>query len=198
MDAPINNEKYKAILKTSHELFWKFGFRRVTIEEICREAKVSKMTFYRFFPNKPELTEVIIKNLFDNILKDYRKIMDRDTSFEEKVRQQLLMKFEGTADISPELVKDVYGDPDAAIFKYWKSRADEMMQTVFNDYAQAQKMGWIRKDMNLEFIFYFLNKTIEFASDKELQLKYSNMQALIMEIANFFFYGILSRNKTND
>ncbi len=198
MDAPVNNEKYEAILKTSHELFWKFGFRRVTIEEICREAKVSKMTFYRFFPNKPELTEVIIKNLFDNILKDYRKIIDQDTSFEEKVRQQLMMKFEGTADISPELVKDIYGDPDAHIFKYWKSRADEMMQIVFNDYAHAQKMGWIRKDMKLEFIFYFLNKTIEFASDKELQSKYSNMQALIMEIANFFFYGILSRNKTND
>ena len=193
-----NNEKYNAIVKTAHDLFWKFGIRRVTIGEICKEAGASKMTFYRFFRDKNELAKEVVRNLFKKIFDDYRKIMDQDVSFEEKVKQQLIMKFEGTNQLSPELIKDVYGEPDSEIYKLWMSLADEMMQMVYEDYLQAQKKGWIRKDMNLKFMFYMTNKTIEMASDEQLQAMYPDMQSMIMEIANFFFYGILSRTQTNE
>jgi len=47
-----SNPKREQILTTGKELFWKFGFKRVTIEEICKEAGVSKMTYYKFFTTK--------------------------------------------------------------------------------------------------------------------------------------------------
>ena len=193
MKTPVRNEKLEAILKTSHELFWKFGIRRVTIEEICREANVSKMTFYRFFSNKAEIAQAVVKNLFDNMMDDYRKLMNEDIPFEEKIKKQLLMKFEGTKEISPELIKDVYDDRDSELFRYWKSRSDEMLQLVYEDYSHAQKMGWIRKDMKIEYIIYMSNKASEIVSDENLQKLYPDMQTLIMEIANTFFYGILPR-----
>jgi AcrR family transcriptional regulator len=193
MEAPVENEKYRSIIKTSHDLFWKFGIRRVTIEEICREAAVSKMTFYRFFSNKAEIAKAVVANLFDKMVKDYRKLMDQDITFEEKIKKQLLMKFEGTKEISPELIKDIYGDPSSELFRYWKSRADEMLQLVYEDYSHAQKKGWIRKDIKIEYIIYMSNKASEIASDENLQKLYPDMQSLIMEIANTFFYGILPR-----
>ena len=198
MSAKTNSEKYNAIVKTAHDLFWKFGIRRVTIGEICKEAGASKMTFYRFFPDKNELAKEVIRNLFKKISDDYRKIMARNVSFEEKVRQQLIMKFEGTDQLSSELIKDVYGNPDSELCKLWKSLAEEIVQKVYEDYAYAQKKGWVRKDLNLKFIFYMSNKTIEMASDEQLQAMYPDLQSLIMEIANFFFYGILSRNQSNE
>ena len=198
MKKPVNNEKYKAILKTAHDLFWKFGFRRVTIEEVCREASVSKMTFYRFFSNKIDLVREVVNDLFDQIDLKYRKLMAQDVPFEEKVRQQLIMKFEGTNDISAELVKDIYGDLESDIYALWKSRADNMLQTVFSDYSEAQKRGEIRKDMKLEFMIYMSNKTIEIASDPEIQAMYPDMQSVVMEIANMFFYGILPREQKNE
>ncbi len=198
MSAPIDNEKYNSIIKTSHNLFWKFGIRRVTVEEICREAFVSKMTFYRFFPNKTAVAKAVIRNIFDNILNDYRKLMAQNIPFEEKVRQQLIMKFEGTKEISAELVKDIYGDPKLEIFTYWESRTNEIMQLVFSDYAHAQEMGWIRKDIRLEFVQYFTNKMGEMASDENLQALYPSTQDLIMEIANFFFYGIFPRKERDE
>lgn len=193
-----NNKKYNAILKTAHDLFWKFGIRRVTIGEVCKEAGASKMTFYRLFPDKNELAKEVVRTLFKKMLDDYKKIMEQDIPFEEKIKQQLMMKFEGTNQLSPELIKDVYGDPDSELYKLWKSSADEMMQMVYDDYSQAQEKGWIRKNMNLKFIFYMTNKTIEMASDEKLQAMYPDMQSLIMEIANFFFYGILSRKQSNE
>lgn len=193
MATHVTNEKYASILKTSHDLFWKFGIRRVTIEEICREAHVSKMTFYRFFSNKAEVAKAVVETLFDEMRTDYRNLMDQNIPFEEKVKKQLLMKFEGTKEISPELIKDIYGDQDSELFKYWKSRADEMLKMVFEDYFHAQQMGWIRKDIKIEYIIYMSNKASEIAADEDLQKLYPDMQSLIMEIANMFFYGILPR-----
>ena len=63
----MNNPKRIQIVKTAKELFWKFGIKRVTIEEICREANVSKMTFYKFFSNKNELLHTVIEEMFDKI-----------------------------------------------------------------------------------------------------------------------------------
>jgi len=193
MEKPVNNEKYVAILKTAHDLFWKFGFRRVTVEEVCREASVSKMTFYRFFSNKTDLVREVINDLVDHIYNDYQNLMAQDISFEEKVKKQLLMKFEGTNNISAELVKDIYGNHESEICKLWKSGIDKMLKIVLNDYADAQKRGDIRKDLKIEFIMIMTNKTFEIASDPEVQALYPDMQSLVMEIANMFFYGILPR-----
>lgn len=48
------NIKQQFILSAGKELFWKHGVKRVTVEEICVQASVSKMTFYKFFMNKRE------------------------------------------------------------------------------------------------------------------------------------------------
>ncbi|MBN1951346.1 MAG: TetR/AcrR family transcriptional regulator [Bacteroidales bacterium] len=194
MPAQIQNEKYEAILQTAHDLFWKFGIRRVTVEEVCKEAGVSKMTFYRYFSNKNDLAKEVIEKMFSDMYTGYRSLMDQDIPFEEKVKQQLMMKFEGTNEISAELVKDIYGDPGSELFSVWKSRADKIVQVVLDDYKEAQKKGWIRQDLNVEFILYMSNKTVQIASDPQAQAMYPDMQSLIMEIANMFFYGIMPRN----
>ncbi|MBL0024612.1 MAG: helix-turn-helix transcriptional regulator [Saprospiraceae bacterium] len=49
------SKSYLKIITTAKKLFWKHGSSRVTIEELCREAGVSKMTFYRHFNNKNEI-----------------------------------------------------------------------------------------------------------------------------------------------
>ena len=51
-----SSPKKEQILKTGKELFWKYGFKLVTIEEICKEAGVSKMTYYKYFTNKITIT----------------------------------------------------------------------------------------------------------------------------------------------
>ena len=190
MNQETGNTKYNDIVKTAHELFWKHGISRVTIEEICREANVSKMTFYKFFSNKNELGKKVIDDIMDENIQKYREIMNEDISFEQKVKKQLRAKFEGTKEISPELVNDIYANKKLGLHNYWQKRANEVTQEVIRDYKKAQEKGWIRKDLKIEFIFYFSTKMSDLLSDPQLLGMYNSMQDLIMEIANLFFYGI--------
>lgn len=184
-------KKYDDILNKAQELFWKHGIKRVTVEEICKEAEVSKMTFYRYFSNKLELAKAVIKHVFDDGMEQYRELMKSDDSFEKKIEIQLLKKFEGTREVASEFVNDVYNEfPD--LKTYWEQRRDEILHEVLKDYAIAQKNGWMRRDIKLEFILYINSKMTEMTTDKDLLAMYdNNMQEVIMELTKLFFYGIL-------
>jgi AcrR family transcriptional regulator len=67
----IDDQKLREILIAAKELFWKHGFKRVSIEEVCREANVSKMTFYKHFKNKIELIKYLLNFIFDISVKNY-------------------------------------------------------------------------------------------------------------------------------
>ncbi|MCK5823113.1 MAG: TetR/AcrR family transcriptional regulator [Bacteroidales bacterium] len=189
----IDDQKLKEILIVAKKLFWKHGFKRITIEEICKEAKVSKMTFYKHFKNKKELVEFIINNITDKAMQKYRKIMDSDIPFPEKIKKTIDLKMEATKDISNEFINDYirYADPETLAL-YEKAK-HEAMCSILSDYVEAQKRGDIRKNINPKFILYFLNNLQEIVKDEQLGKLYDAPQDMIMELTNFFFYGILPR-----
>ncbi|MCM3631226.1 TetR/AcrR family transcriptional regulator [Paenibacillus glycanilyticus] len=49
---PRNVETQKAILTASYDLLLESGFEAVTVEKIAEQAKVSKATIYKWWPNK--------------------------------------------------------------------------------------------------------------------------------------------------
>ncbi|MBA7586129.1 hypothetical protein ES708_28125 [subsurface metagenome] len=190
----IDNQKFQQIITTAKDLFWKFGIKRITIEEICLEASVSKMTFYKHFKNKMELIKYLINHITDKAMKKYRAIMDSDISFPEKVKKTLDLKMESSQDMSNEFYDDYVRHADSEMIDLLQQKRNEMMGSILNDYIEAQKMGDIRKDIKPEFILYFLNQSVEMIKDEQLEKMYDNPQDMIMEFTNFFFYGVLPRD----
>jgi len=189
-----DNQKYQIIVQTAHELFWKFGIRRVTIEEICKEAGVSKMTFYKFFSNKIDVAKKVLTNIWGEAEIKYKQLMAQDIPFEEKVKQQVVMKFEGTKEISEELVKDIFSGWSEELHDFYLEYYSKMSQMVRNDYVKAQENGEIRSDVNIDFIFYMSQKMSQLVSEPEIVDMYGSLQGAIMEFMNMMYYGILPRN----
>lgn len=190
----IEDQKLREILIAAKELFWKYGFKRVTIEEVCREAKTSKMTFYKHFKNKMELVTYIINHITDKANKKYRQIMDSDIPFSEKVKKSINLKLESTKDMSTEFYNDYVRQANPEMIALMQEQRNKVVGSILNDYSTAQKKGDIRKDIKPEFILYFLNHMMEMIKDEKLESIYNNPQEVIMEFTNFFFYGILPRN----
>ena len=189
----MNNPKKQQIIKTASDLFWKHGFRRVSIEEICKEANVSKMTYYKHFKNKDELIKYIIELITGAAMKKYREIMDSDISFEKKVEKSIQLKMESTDEMSQEFFDDFHKNASPELREYFNNLVHRNLQTILNDYVEAQKKGYIRADINPQFIMYFLDKILEMCKDENLMKIYKRPQDLITEVTRFFFYGILSR-----
>lgn len=185
-----NNKKFSAILETSRVLFWKYGYRRVSIEEICREAKVSKMTFYRFFQNKLELARAVFDRVADEGLQKFREILKEESSPSEKMKKIIQLKLEGTNNISNEFLNDFYNNPELGLTNYIEERTKALWSETIELFRRGQVDGWVRKDMKVEFMFLFMQKAASVLTDKETLKLYNSPQDLIMELANMFVYGI--------
>ena len=185
--------KREVILKTGKELFWKYGFKRVTIEEVCKEAGISKMTYYKYFSNKIDLVKTIMDNILRVSLEKYKEIMSSDIPYPEKVVAMIHLKRDQVDHMSSEFFKDYVHSGDPELISYLEQLSGESMQLFMDDFKQAQKDGDIRKDLKIEFIMYILNHLVEMAQEDALLNMYEEPQDLVLEITNFLFYGILNR-----
>ncbi len=185
-----SNSKKVQILATGKELFWKFGFKRVTIEEICKEAGVSKMTFYKFFPNKTKLATAIMDVVFEESLLKIRKIDKEHESADKTFKKFLQLKSEGSRDISEEFIKDLYTNPDPGLKTYMEKKTKSMLEEIQRVYEHGKETGWVRKDLNIPFLILFSQKLVSLTNDKGMMQFFDSSQDLIMEITNLFIYGI--------
>lgn len=187
--------KYEQLIETARKLFWYHGIRKISIEEICRESNVSKMTFYKYFKNRNDLVKVILDILFDEAMHRYNEIMESDIPFPEKVKQQIQLKLEGTTNLSEAFLMDIHQFADKEIVDYFNEKRDITIQMVLKDYLNAQNQGYFRRDIKPEFILFFFNHMYELAENPKLLKLYNSPQSLILELVNFFFYGIMPNHE---
>ena len=188
------SKRYSAIMLTARELFWKYGFKRVSVEEICEKSGVSKMTFYRFFPNKLELAKAVFDEVINSGLVAFRNIIDTSKfSTAQKVQMILALKMNGTYDISQEFLQDFYNNPELGLKDHIEKRTKSVWLEVIEDFKKAQKKKIFRKDFKPELLFYISQKFQELVNDKSMLALYENPQALIMDVANLMIYGIAPR-----
>ena len=190
MDNSTKNKRYIKILDIAKTLFWKYGFKKVSVEEICSEAKVSKVTFYKFFPNKLELAKSVYDNAVDESVIKLIEIINEDTTAKVKMKNILNLKMEGANNISKEFLSDFYSNPELGLKDYIEKKTNESWMEILKYFEKAQKDGYLRSDLNINFFFYFSQKLADMITDPYLLSLYQSPQDLIMEMANFFAYGI--------
>jgi AcrR family transcriptional regulator len=182
--------KQDKIHDAARELFWKHGFKRVSVEEVCEKAKVSKMTFYRYFPNKIELAKAV----FDKVSKEgviaFREIMSAEIPSDEKMKRILLLKHEGTNQISNEFLADFYTSKELGLKDFVEKKTIELWEVMLSDFRVAQQNGTFRKDFKPEFLLVVAQKLTELFDDPALMSLYNSPQDLVMEFANLIIYGI--------
>jgi len=185
-----SSPKRKNLLETGKKLFWKYGFRRVSVEEICKKAEVSKMTFYRCFENKTEFAKTIFSDAVSEGIKKFNEILIADITSSEKLHRIILMKLEGADNISQEFLIDFYSSPDTELKIFVEETTRSSWDEIIKGFRFAQEKGWFRKDFKPEFLFYISQRISPMVNDENLLKLYDNPQDLIIEFTNFFTYGI--------
>ena len=77
------NKKTEKILETAKRLFTEYGYKRVSMDEIAKEASVVKSTIYQHFKDKDDLLKYFIYEEI-NKMKDIVEIIEKEstTTFE--------------------------------------------------------------------------------------------------------------------
>ena len=188
----VVSNKNNVILEKSKSLFLKHGFKKITVEEICKEAGVSKMTFYRMFENKEKVAEKILVEMINGNTLKYREIMNSDSSFQLKIQQIIRLRETVSYQLGENFIKDLMSLPDSPLKTIFEEQQKKGYKELARDLIKAQKAGLIRNDIKPEFILFMLDDMNSKLKDKKFTRLYNNIQDAIMDLTNFFFYGIMT------
>ena len=184
---PKISKKQKQIVETAEALFIRHGIKRITVEEICREAGVSKMTFYKYFPNKIGLVKYIWKSWVEEGYAKWDEINAMDIAFPEKLELMLQWKEDFISKLNVEFIEELLRiDMELEAF------TNRFMQFI----AEAQKKGDIRPEIRPEFLMAVLEKLNELTRNDDLRKKYSTYMDFQREIKDFFWFGVLARSES--
>ncbi len=181
------------IIRRAEALFFKYGIRSVTMDDIAKELGISKKTLYQNFENKNQLLTELINdhNLRDQI--EGAKIIKNSTDALdeiEKITQHVLNEL---ARLSPTLIFDLQKyHPE-----FWT-----MVQTTSNDYILKQvrenlergiRESLYRKELNVDIISKLYVSKVYCVLDENVfpQSKYDK-RTLFLEYIHYHLFGILS------
>ena len=184
------SKKREQIIETAKDLFMRHGIKRVTIEEICKKAGASKMTFYKYFPNKMELVKHIWGKMQEEGFNKLDEIDAMDIPLPEKIQLMFSWKQEYASNISDIFIEEI-------LLTHMEHFDMEGYRKRFMRFIEnAQERGEVRREIRPEFFIAVLDKLQELAFDEELVKKYPSFIEFNREIKDFLWFGIYARPDT--
>ena len=169
------------IITVAIDLFSKFGFKSVTIDDIAEKMSVSKKTIYAHFPKKETLVETSVMQHFDIIIE---KMMFISKHSKDPIIELYQMNKEALKYLSNEKNSPIY-----QLQKYYRSIYQKLQIKEFTalwgmfskSIERGIKTGLFRSEINIDFVTRIFHNGIRGIQDSELfpVEKYKNEQLLV-------------------
>jgi len=180
------SKKREQIIHTAERLFSRFGAKRVTVEEVCREADVSKMTFYKYFPNKIELVRTIRDEWEEEGFRKFDEINAMDLPFPEKINLMTRWKVEFASRVNAGFIRELVSTDDAI---------ERFKRRYLGNIISAQEKGEIRSDIDPEFLWMVVEKLGELVKEGSWKKVFSEISQYQEQLRTLIWYGLLTREE---
>ena len=178
--------KKEQIVHVAEKLLNRYGSKRVTVEEICQQARVSKMTFYKHFSNKLALVRYIRDLYVEEGFRKFDEIKALDIPFDQKIDKMTHWKVEFGNRINAEFIREMVSIDDVVA---------SVKRRFLNNLKDARDGGEIRDDIDLEFLWLFTEKLSELVKEGTWKEVFSDFSQYQYQVRTLLFYGLLSRTE---
>ena len=79
--------KKEQIIESARNLFNKYGYKKVSMDEIARDAGVTKRTVYMYFSSKEDILKYFIEEELNNMKKIIENIESKNLDFFDAIHQ---------------------------------------------------------------------------------------------------------------
>ncbi len=142
------------IISTASRLFEQFGIRSVSIDNVCSDLRISKKTFYTYFPQKEDLVEAVLNYQRDLSFDKFGKMFKNKNSIDSLI---VIIK---------EIKKSAEEETTSMCFdlaKYYP-KINEKFEQIKRDHIRAGfeanlrqgiQEGYYRENLDVELLSFF-------------------------------------------
>ena len=182
-------EKRENIIVSARELFNKYSFDKVSMDEIAKKAGVTKKTIYHHFRDKQELFQYFISEELEKMRKKIEATEKKKESFLEKISEDLnnILAVSKDNQLLINLIREKESENfhNQDFFKVYETRIISYLEKKIEEEVSR---GNIREcDSRLTaFIIYKTIYSLTFEYDKKV-----NQKKVCKEVTNILSNGLL-------
>lgn len=179
------------ILLGAQELFFKYGIKSVTMDDIAKHLAISKKTIYQFFEDKNEVVVMLMKLELKKNEQEFGDLQKKSSNVIEEIfhiMDHVTVMFTKT---NPNVFYDLQKYHPAAwkMFKDFKEKC--MTEMVERSIQKGIADGLVREDINPKLLAKFRIEQIEMGMNPEIfppdQFRVVDVQVGLLD---HFLHGI--------
>jgi AcrR family transcriptional regulator len=197
MSKPDNNpDKRRKIINTTISLFQQtHDVKKVSLDDIAREARVSPTTIYNNFGNREALVYEVVKALIRENIDKNAALVHSDKPFPQKLAGIINGKMDMVSQLNQEIIDKIVSQ-DKAIAPFIDKIYENEIQPLWKEIlTEGKKQGYIDPSLHDEALLIYLDvmKT-GFASRQDLMQDVATKTTLYLTLARIMFYGFLKKD----
>ncbi|MBR3162771.1 MAG: TetR/AcrR family transcriptional regulator [Clostridia bacterium] len=187
--------KEEQIVSSARTLFLKYGIKKVSMDEIAKNAGVTKKTVYSYFGSKADLINFFIKEELNNMKKIVEEYQNNSNDFLEKVHQGLykMLTYKKESFFINLIIKEQDSFNVKMLKESLKSVDGEIKNFIKQILLQAKNDGYIEvKNIDITtFLIYKMYIALMFEWDEEF--KKLNDKEIADNILHILKNGIITK-----
>jgi AcrR family transcriptional regulator len=156
------------IKKSATKIFYEKGFNGARVNEIAKDAEVSKSLLHYYFRTKEHLFKIVVDESIDRVVKNMSPILTKDLDFFELINQF------------------IYN----ILFLFKDNK--KLLSFIINEYNQ--NFGMINSELKPIILFFkeFENKTVELSQKEKIKL--GDIKHFIVNIISLCGWQVIGIN----
>ncbi|HKR04838.1 MAG TPA: TetR/AcrR family transcriptional regulator [Bacteroidia bacterium] len=179
------------IMQAAHELFYQYGIRSITMDDIAKHLSISKKTIYQFFEEKDEIVGVCC----NSDLSDHAARMEDITENSKDAVHEIIecMKYLGEmfSSMNPNLFYDLQKFHPSSWNAFRNFKEQKLMQMVETNLKRGIREELYRADINIKVLAKLRIEEVELGMNPLVfpPGKF-NLKEVQLAILDHFIHGI--------
>ncbi|MBF4691497.1 TetR/AcrR family transcriptional regulator [Fusibacter ferrireducens] len=190
----MRKNKRLKIKESAYELFGKYSLRKASVEEICKNANVSKGTFYKYYNDKYELVVDILNELNDSSVNKFNELIGSNTKFEEIINLIFAEKSKFVNSFSTDFINEIYSGSFEKINVMIQKITANSKNQLYSVYERLIESKEIYELISFDFFLHLLDQVQKMYSDEKVVDIYPDAEIRMKVVFEVFFYGLLKRS----
>lgn len=179
------------ILNGTQQLFFRYGVKSITMDDIARELGISKKTIYKHFVDKNDLVLNFsrMQMLCERV--EIEQAMEGSRNAIEEIMQSVKIMQKLFARISPSTIYDLMKYHPDAFDEFRAFKQNHLTQIVEKNLLRGIREGLYREDINTKILSRLRVEEIEWTLDYEkLGIEMHQISQAHTILLEHFLYGL--------
>ena len=182
-------ETRNRIREQAKQLYFKYGIRSVSMDDIAVGLGMSKKTIYQYFADKDELVDAIVEDDINETRSDCEECFVQSHNAVEEIFLTLDRMLEHLGQLNPTILYDLHKFHFQSFKKFQEHKNSFLLEIIRKNLERGIEEGLYRPDINVEILSRFRLESMMLAFNMEVfpQTKYSIVEVTMTIIENFMF-----------